>query len=72
MPKSHTALALPVESRIFVLHDQKVILDSDLAIKELMKPDAVPGRRIGFELPAGEQHPERSRTVLRKAKSAGR
>lgn len=31
MPKSQTALAIPVESRIFVLRQQKVILDRDLA-----------------------------------------
>ena len=31
MPKSPTALAIPVESRIFVLRQQKVILDRDLA-----------------------------------------
>lgn len=31
MPKSQTALAFPVESRILVLRRQKVILDADLA-----------------------------------------
>ena len=31
MPKSQSALAIPVESRIFVLRQQKVILDRDLA-----------------------------------------
>jgi cell division septum initiation protein DivIVA len=31
MPKAQTALAIPVESRIFVLRQQKVILDRDLA-----------------------------------------
>jgi len=31
MPKSQTALAIPVESRILVLRQQKVILDRDLA-----------------------------------------
>src|SRR5215468_4769122 len=31
MPKSQTALAIPVESRNFVLRQQKVILDRDLA-----------------------------------------
>jgi hypothetical protein len=31
MPKPQSALAIPVESRIFVLRQQKVILDRDLA-----------------------------------------
>src|SRR5581483_657457 len=31
MPKAQTALTVPVESRIFVLRDHKIILDSDLA-----------------------------------------
>jgi hypothetical protein len=31
MPKAQTALAIPVESRIFALRQQKVILDRDLA-----------------------------------------
>ena len=31
MPKAQTALALPVESRIFVLREHKAILDNDLA-----------------------------------------
>jgi hypothetical protein len=31
MPKPQTALSIPVESRIIVLRQHKVILDSDLA-----------------------------------------
>src|SRR6267142_2650078 len=31
MPKPHSALAIPVESRILVLRNHKVLLDTDLA-----------------------------------------
>jgi hypothetical protein len=50
MSKSQTALAIPVESRILVLRQQKVILDSDLA--ELY---GVPVKRLNEQVKRNEE-----------------
>ncbi len=50
MPKSQSALVIPVESRILVLRQQKVILDSDLA--ELY---GVPVKRLNEQVKRNEE-----------------
>jgi hypothetical protein len=82
MPKAQTALSLPVESRIFVLRQHKVILDSDLA--ELY---GVPVKRLNeqikrnrerfpadfmFQVTATEYEGLRSQNAASKAGRGGR
>ena len=66
MPKSQSALAIPVESRIFVLRQQKVILDSDLA--ELY---GVPVKRLNEQVKRNrERFPDDFMFQLTKAEDA--
>jgi cell division septum initiation protein DivIVA len=66
MPKSHSALAIPVESRIFVLRQQKVILDRDLA--ELY---GVPVKRLNEQVKRNrERFPDDFLFQLTKAEEA--
>ena len=82
MPKSQTALTVPVESRIFALRGHKVILDSDLA--ELY---GVPVKRLNeqvkrnrerfpadfmFQVDARELESLRSQNATSKAGRGGR
>ena len=82
MPKSQTALTVPVESRIFTLRGHKVILDSDLA--ELY---GVPVKRLNeqvkrnrerfpadfmFQVDAQELESLRSQNATSKAGRGGR
>lgn len=66
MPKSQSALAIPVESRIFVLRQQKVILDRDLA--ELY---GVPVKRLNEQVKRNrERFPDDFMFQLTKAEEA--
>src|SRR5215470_20077876 len=66
MPKSQTAMAISVESRIFVLRQQKVILDRDLA--ELY---AVPVKRLNEQVKRNrERFPDDFMFQLTKAEEA--
>jgi hypothetical protein len=66
MPKSQSALAIPVESRIFVLRQQKVILDRDLA--ELY---GVPVKRLNEQVKRNrERFPDDFMFQLTKAEDA--
>jgi cell division septum initiation protein DivIVA len=66
MPKPQSALAVPVESRIFVLRQQKVILDRDLS--ELYD---VPVKRLNEQVKRNrERFPEDFMFQLTKAEEA--
>ena len=66
MPNSQSALAIPVESRIFVLRQQKVILDRDLA--ELY---GVPVKRLNEQVKRNrERFPDDFMFQLTKAEEA--
>ncbi len=82
MPKPKTALALPVESRIFVLRQHKVILDTDLAelygvsVKRLNEQvkrnrDRFPVDFM-FQLDAKEHRNLRSQNATSKSPRGGR
>jgi phage regulator Rha-like protein len=82
MPKPQTALSIPVESRIFVLRQHKVILDSDLAelygvtVKRLNQQVKRNRERFPadfmFQLTAAEQQALRLQNATSKESRGGR
>jgi ORF6N domain len=82
MPKSQSALAVSVESRILLVRNHKVILDTDLAelygvpVKQLNQQTKRNKERFPadfmFQLTSAEHAPLRSQTVTSKPGRGGR